>query len=218
MTETVIPGKTNYAMEHWNNKMCCVIDTETTGLDPNFHEIIQIAVVPLTSNFEILRGVLPFHVNLKPEYPERADPQALSVNKRVMTEIIDRGMDKFKALDLFDDWFHKLEIKMNKYGNPNKIMPLGQNYGFDKSFIQAWMGVETYNNYFDYHYRDTMHAALYLNDRAGAHAEKVPFPKVNLQYLATTLKIESDRAHDALEDCLTTAKVYKQLCFTGIMG
>ncbi len=215
MTEIADPG--NYAMQHWNNKMMCAIDTETTGLDPSFHEIIQIAILPLDSNFEQLKGILPFYLCLKPEYPERVNPEAMKVNKLSLAEIMTRGIDKMKAADMLENWFKKLGIKNNKYGGENKIMPLGQNYGFDRGFIQQWLGVEQYNTYFDYHYRDLMHAALYLNDKAGMHAEKVPFPKVNLQYIATTLKIETDRAHDALQDCLTTSRCYKQLCKSGLL-
>jgi DNA polymerase III epsilon subunit-like protein len=202
----------NYAMQHWNNKMCCVMDTETTGLDPNFHEIVQICIIALDSNFDPMKGVIPFYVNLIPDYPERVDPKAIEINKMDMAKIMTSGFDRHKAIDMLGTWIQKLKIKGNKYGGANKIMPLGQNYGFDAAFIKAWLGVDQYNEWFDYHYRDTMHAALYMNDRAGMKAEKVPFPKVNLQYLATTLNIKSERAHDALSDCLVTAEVYKRMC------
>jgi DNA polymerase III epsilon subunit-like protein len=207
------PG--NYAMVHFNNNMCCVMDTETTGLDPNFHEIVQICVIALDSNFNPLKGMMPFYVNLKPNYPERVDAKAIEINKLDMANIMNTGFDRDKAADMFEAWFKKLGIKNNKYGNGNKIMPLGQNYSFDKAFIQAWLGVEQYNQYFHYHYRDTMNSALFMNDRAGMRAEKVPFPKVNLQYLATTLGIGGDKAHDALADCLKTAEVYKRLLKAG---
>lgn len=205
----------NYAMQHWNNKMMAVMDTETTGLDPNFHEMVQLCIIPLDANFNPLKGVIPFYVNLKPNFPERVDAKALEVNKMDMAKIMTEGFDRDKAIDMLIEWYKKLGIRGNAYGNPNKIMPLGQNYQFDKAFIQAWLGVELYNELFDYHYRDTMCSALYLNDRAGMRAEKVPFPKVNLQYLATTLGIKSERAHDALSDCLVTAEVYKKLMASG---
>ena len=205
-----------YAMEHYNNKMMCVIDTETTGLDANFHEIVQICIIALDSNFNPMKGITPFYMNIKPNFPERIDPKAIEINKMDMATIINSGFDSDKAIDLLEIWIKKLNIKGNKYGGANKIMPLGQNYQFDKAFIQKWLGVDQYNTWFDYHYRDTMCAALYMNDRAGMRAEKIPFPKVNLQYLATTLNVtEQGRAHDALSDCLTTAEVYKRLLKSG---
>lgn len=207
----------NYAMEHWNNKMCCVIDTETTGLDPNFHEIIQLCVLPVDSFFRPRRDISAFYVNIKPEYPERIDKKAAEVNKLDLAELMKTGFDRYKVLDMFEDWYNKLGIKLNAYGNPNKIMPLGQNYAFDRAFMQVLFGVEEYNRLFDYHYRDTMIGALYLNDQAGMHSERVPFPKVNLQYLATTLKVETTGAHNALADCLTTAEVYRLMCKRGLL-
>lgn len=208
----------NYAMQHWNNKLMCVMDTETTGLDPNFHEMVQICIIALDSNFDPMKGVVPFYINIKPEYPERVDPKAIEINKLDMAKIINTGFDRHKAIDMLRAWIEKLKIKCNKYGNVNKIMPLGQNYSFDKAFIQAWLGPDDYNELFDYHYRDTMHAALFMNDRAGMRAEKIQFPKVNLQYLATTLGISTPgQAHDAMADCLKTAEVYKRLCKAGSM-
>lgn len=205
----------NYAMQHWNNKMMAVMDTETTGLDPSFHEMVQFCCIALDANFNPLKGVIPFYVNLKPNFPERVDPKALEINKLDMAKIMVEGFDRDKAVDMFVEWYRKLGIRGNAYGNPNKIMPLGQNYQFDMAFIQSWMGVELYRELFDYHYRDTMSSALYINDRAGMKAEKIPFPKVNLQYLATTLGVKTERAHDALSDCLVTAEVYKKLCQAG---
>lgn len=226
MTETTTPEAIaaserkieNYAMQHWNNRLMCVMDTETTGLDCNYHEMVQLCIIALDSNFEPMKGVIPFYINIKPEYPERVDAKALEINKMDMAKIISTGFDKEKAVDLLRAWIEKLKIKNNKYAGANKIIPLGQNYQFDKGFIQAWLGVEQYNELFDYHYRDTMCAALFMNDRAGMRAEKVPYPKVNLQYLATTLGIQTPgQAHDALADCLKTAEVYKRLCRAGSM-
>lgn len=209
------PG--NYAMTHFNNNMCCVIDTETTGLDPNFHEMVQLCIIALDSNFKPLKGISPFYINIKPNFPERADAKALEITKMDMAQIILSGFDRDKAVDMLETWIKKLGIKNNKYGTANKIMPLGHNYQFDMGFIKAWMGVDLYNDLFHYHYRDSMVTALYLNDRAGMRAEKIPYPKVNLQYLATTLGIKSERAHDALSDCQTTAEVYRTLVKSGAM-
>lgn len=206
------------SMVHWNHHQMCVIDTETTGLDPHFHEMIQICILPLDSNFKPLRdkegnGVMPFYINIKPEHPERISPEAMKVNQLSFTELARTGKDRLAAIDLFEKWVNdKLDLGVNKYGTPKKIMPLGQNYQFDKGFISRWLGDELYREYFHYHYRDTMIAANFLNDRAAFQAEKVPFSKTNLTWLAKELKVSYDRAHDALQDCLATAEVYRRLC------
>ena len=206
------------SMQHWNGHQLCVIDTETTGLDPSFHEIVQIAVAPLNANIEIREGIPSFYINMKPNYPERVSEEALKVNGLTLAHIAQTGFDKETAKDLLIEWIQTLDLPYTKYGNQKKIMPLGQNYPFDMAFIKAWLGVELYNELFDYHHRDTMSAALYLNDKAACHANKVPYSKVNLTWLAHQLKVSHTRSHDALQDCMVTAEVYRQLCYQGLLG
>lgn len=206
------------SMQHWNGNQVCVIDTETTGLESGWHDMIQICILPLDSNFEPRKDILPFYINLKPEHPERADPEALKINGLKLAELALNASDQEKAKDLLRGWINKLQLPFTKYGTRKRIIPLGQNFGFDRPFIQEWIGHEEYAELFDYHYRDTMVAALYMNDRAAMHAEKVPFSKVNLKYLASTLKIQYERRHDALEDCIVCAKVYKRMVMEGLLG
>jgi len=205
-------------MQHWNGNQVCVIDTETTGLDSHWHEVIQICILPLDSSFMPRTDVVPFYVNLKPTNPERADPAALKINGLKLSEIAISGHDKEKAKDLLEAWVRTLRLPTTKWGTYKKIIPLGQNYGFDKGFIQAWLGVDEYDQIFDYHHRDTMSTALYLNDRAGMHGDRVPFPKVDLGYLCSQLKISRERGHDSLQDCIVTAKVYRQMVAQGLLG
>jgi DNA polymerase III epsilon subunit-like protein len=205
-------------MQHWNGNLLCAIDTETSGLDPFFHEILQICILPLDSNIEPLRDVLPFYLNFVPEYPWRAAPEALKKNKLKLHELALNGFDQIKAIDLFEEWIKKLGLPTTKYGTPKQIMPLGQNYSFDKPFIMKWLGVNMYNQYFNYQHHDTMVTAHYLNDRAAYHAERVPFNKTDLQWLCTTLNVQSERAHDALSDCLSVAGVYKKLLQRGLIS
>lgn len=203
------------SMVHWNGCHIVAIDTETSGLDPKYHEILQIAMVPLDSNFTPRTDVVPFYMMMQPEHPERIDPDALQVNKLDMEEVMTHGFDKVKAIDLLEAWIDTLGIPHNRSGyNRCKIIPLGQNYAFDLAFIKAWLGVEQYEEWFHYHYRDTMIAALYVNDCHGMKAEPVPFSKVNLTYLCKLLTVERPNAHDALGDCVATAACYKQMMRT----
>lgn len=205
-------------MIHWNGNQLCAIDVETTGLDPNYHELIQIAILPLDSEIKPRTDVLPFYIELKPEHPERADSKAMHVNKLKMADINVRGFDRLNAIGLFEEWVKKLGLPYTKYGNPKQIIPLGHNYTFDCAFIKAWLGTETYYHYFHYHHRDTMVVANYLNDRANVHAEPHEFAKASLEYLASVLGVPRSRAHDALCDCQTTAEVYRLLLRRGVMG
>ena len=205
-------------LEHLYGSQICVIDTETTGLDSHFHEILQICILPLNSNLDPRKDVLPFFIDLKPDCPERIDPEALKINKIDLHNVMMRGFDHEKAKDMLRDWIPKLGLPISKLGNPCKIVPLGQNYAFDRDFIMRWLGPEMYNEFLDYHFRDTMVAANYLNDRAVMHAERAPYKRVNLTALATTHKIEYETKHNALSDCLCTAAVYKKMIQQGLLG
>jgi DNA polymerase III epsilon subunit-like protein len=66
-------------MVHLNGNLLCAVDVETTGIIPGFHDLIQVAALPLNADLEPLKTVPPFYMNLKPEYPERADYRAKKV-------------------------------------------------------------------------------------------------------------------------------------------
>lgn len=204
-------------MPHWNGNQCCAIDTETTGLDPTYHEIIQICILPLTGNLLPREDVVPFYINMIPEHPKRVDPNAMRKNRLKLAEISLKGFDKFKAIDMLETWISKLKLPYNRGRfNQCKIIPLGHNYAFDMGFIKKWLGIEQYEEWFHYHYKDTMNTATFLNDSAVVHAEKPPFNKLTLNWVANRLNAPVERAHDALSDCVTVAECYRRLTQKGL--
>jgi DNA polymerase III epsilon subunit-like protein len=205
------------SMQHWNGRQLCAIDTETTGLDPFWHEIVQICILPLDSNILPRKDVAPFYINLIPENPERLEKEAFKKNKLKIDDLVNKGFDRIAAIDMLGDWIAKLGLPVTAYGTPKTIIPLGHNYGFDRVFMIKWLGNDLYDTYFHYHFRDTMIAANYINDAAATHAEDVPFSKVGLQWLCNKLDVQSEKAHDALSDCLSTANVYRSLLKKGLV-
>ena len=205
-------------MQHWNGNLLCAIDTETTGLLSGYHEIIQICILPLDSNIKPREDVTPFYIEIKPEHKERADPKAMKVNRLDFTTIARRGHDVEAAKGLLEKWIDGLGLPSTKFGTRKKLIPLGQNYGFDRAFITEWLGPELYDELFHHEYRDTKMSAAYLNDRAGMHAEKVPFNKLGLTWLAKVCNVPRGRAHDALADCVATAGVYRHILNQGLLG
>lgn len=204
------------SMQHWNGCQMCAIDTETTGLDPLIHEIVQIAIVPLDSNLNVRQDIVPFYTLIKPQNPKTWDAEAKKKTGLNM-EAIKMGHDPFKAADLLESWLDKLNLPFNKSGyNRCKILPLGYNYQFDLKFIIKWLGEELYKEWFDHQYRDPMIVANYLNDQAGMHAERVPFSKRTLSWVANQYKVENPHAHNALGDAVTTAAVYKKMISQGM--
>lgn len=206
-------------MLHWNGHQMCAIDTETTGLIAGYHEIYEVAIIPLTSNLEVRRDIIPFSVKIRPEFPERVDPKAIT--KTRFADVLMNGFDCEKVKDLLQEWYKKLDLPYTDFGNQKKIMPMGHNYiQFDRNFLVAWLGQEIYDELFFYIPRDTMVAVAYLNDRYAMHAERVPHQKYSLHYICNTLNIEwdSSQAHYALYDAVKAAAVYKKLLEQGLIA
>jgi DNA polymerase III epsilon subunit-like protein len=205
-------------MQHLNGKKMVCIDTETTGLDPRYNEIWQLCMLPLDNNLRPDKKHLPLLLLIRPEHPEYIDwnVPVFKKNRAKIMEALERGYDRETAVDLMEQWIVKLGQPVHGSGHPYKLEPLGQNYAFDKAFLEQLMTVDRYQELFDYHYRDLMHAALFLNDRAAFHAEKVPFNKVNLNWLCNKLGVVNADSHDALADCCATSECYRLLCCQGL--
>jgi len=201
-------------MKHLNGDLICAIDLETTGLDPNKNEAYEIAVIPLDSQLKPRRDIIPFHLIMRPgrcwiengQLVGEFEAEAVKMNKETFMLALREGIDTDEAIDHFERWFDSLNLAHGK-----RIIPLGQNYAFDKSFLQAWMGVKHYEYFFHYHYRDTMHVALFLNDLAWFNGEPIPLPKVSLRYLCSQLKVRNDKPHSAIADAMAEAEIYRQL-------
>jgi len=63
-------------LEDLVHKPLAFIDTETTGLDPTVHEVIEFAAIKVTPQGQRTR----YHTLIKPEHIETAHPKALQVN------------------------------------------------------------------------------------------------------------------------------------------
>jgi DNA polymerase III epsilon subunit-like protein len=205
-------------MKHLNGNILAVVDCETTGVDPMNNEIIEICIAPV--NFEYKITAMPFHVKIKPERLESIDFEAIRAmrqysdfwaenvckSKDKINQLLAHGMDKFEAADLLAKWFEDLKLPPLK-----RIMPIAHNWVFDSGFISQWIGTKSFEYIFDPRYRDTMAVSLFLNDLADMKNEQYPYPKNNLQYLCSELKVERTRAHTALDDAVATAEVYRRL-------
>ncbi len=196
------------SMVHCNGNLLCSIDVETTGFDCKENDIWQIAIIPLDSQIKPLKSILPFFIpKIQPERPKNVTRKALRKCDVTLPELMLEGLDRWVVVDLFENWFQKLELPEN-----SRIMPLGQNYVFDRAFLIEWLGGPlNYDRFFHYHIRDTMTTALFLNDRYDAHSEKVPFPKIDLTYLANITGAHNEKPHNAMYDAFVTAEIYRRM-------
>ena len=184
----------------------CVVDVETTGLDCQLDNLIQVCVLPLDNALIPREDIDPFYVFIKPIKTIRNKSKAQSVHGITIEELETRGMDPWDAAERFDEWCHRLGLDGYR-----KIAPIAQNYTFDKGFLEEWLSKEVYNHRFHYHYRDTMNVAMFINDINVVHHGQTLYPRVSLGTLANHYSIENEKAHDALSDCLTEAALYRHL-------
>lgn len=208
-------------MKHFNDNLLCSLDIETTGLVYNYHEIVEIAVVPLGSDFKWNKHMMFFDQILRPEYPERLDKEAIGTLKRYdtsldydevctktkdMVRFCSEGLEQSKVADMLLDWFERLRLKPKR-----RIIPLGHNLQFDMAFIKEWLGQESFDLIFDPRWRDTMGVSLFWNDVDGFKNDRCTFKDAKLGSLCTSLKVENKGPHRALDDAMATAECYGRM-------
>ena len=193
-------------MRHLNGHLLCAVDCETTGLIPGHHDLWQIAILPLDNFIKPRKDIMPLYLNMRVKRPENIDKQAIKIANVDFYRLQELATDPWTAADMLDDWVQSLNLAIYK-----KISPLAHNWPFDRAFIKDWLGEETYEQLFFHQYRDTLPTTLFLNDVASFKAERIEHPKLQLNYMAKRMGIVNEKAHDALQDCITTAEVYRRL-------
>lgn len=199
------------ALINLNHNMLAAVDVETTGLLCGYHEIVQIAVVPLDSDIKPSDKLRPFYINIRPEFPQRQQSEAGRVHDLNLEDLSVTAVGQEKAADLFDEWFVSLELPYKK-----KLTPLAHNWAFERGFLSHWLGLKTMDDIFHPHARDTMLLATSLNDAAAWHGRPCPFKRVSLTALCERFGVINHNPHDALADALACANVYREFiryCF-----
>src|SRR3989344_4367775 len=95
------------------------VDIETTGLDAEKHEIIEIGCVLTSPDLEVIEE---FELKIKPERIEDADPVSLKVNQ-------------YDSLDWEDAYGLKEGMKIFA-GKVNDCIMVGHNVAFDSGFLE----------------------------------------------------------------------------------
>jgi DNA polymerase III epsilon subunit-like protein len=190
-------------MKHLFNNVITSIDVETTGTQPGYHEIIQVAAVTL--NDDLRPDGRSFSTLIRPEHPERADPKALEINGLTLEALSD-APDSERAADLFSEWFLSLGLPPG-----GKLVPLSHNYTFEHGFLTAWLGITGRDHHIHYHPRDAMILALSIKDQRALKGLPAPFESVSLTNLCKVYGVTNDNPHDALADAIAEAELYRRM-------
>lgn len=172
------------------------IDLETTGFDPDKHEIIELGgiiarQVPVAGRGPKLEVLEEFEFKVKPEHLETADPEALRINSY-------NDADWLFAPSLME------VIKIVQEKTANCIM-VGQNVSFDWKFLEAGFKKIGLQNKMHYHKLDLIPMVFAKT----YHDDKLKY--YNLQGLAEYYGVKNDKAHTALADIKTTFAIYKKV-------
>lgn len=196
-----------------------VIDTETTGLDPEHADIIELAAIPLDSQLEPREGVKPYHTFIKPRPHHPVSPEAIKVNGH--TWALDSSHEVYKAALHYDDaWEHFFTWLKEHYAKPSWIITVGWNISFDENFLRylhahpdvpGRSGTQAYVKKewpFHYHKIDLIGVCRYLDLRAGRTRRSYKLEKMAEHFFGP---IADFHMHTALGDADMSIKVLRQM-------
>lgn len=173
------------------------IDLETSGLDVSRCEILDMAIVPLESDFTISTTIPEFTARMKAEHPEFAEKQALEINRLNP----DDGESRAVVRDNLVAWMRENGI--------GQIIPVAHNLEFDLQFLNKTF--PELRKAFSHHGRDSMRLALAVNDIVRRESGEVKFPSASLRAVKEGLCLDGEIQHNALEDAKDAAIVYRKL-------
>ncbi|GAH56075.1 unnamed protein product, partial [marine sediment metagenome] len=151
------------------------VDTETTGLFRDRHEIIEIGLILVRQEgFKIIDY---WETKIKPQHLETATPEALDVN----------GYDEKKWKDAIDP-----QKAIEEFAQKTRdTILVGHNSAFDRGFLDDLALKYRVVLYLHYHMLDTVSLAY-------SKLKNEPINNYGLSEIASFLGIEHKNAHTAL--------------------
>lgn len=173
----------------------CVLDTETTGLSPEQHEIIQVAAIFCDASLRELERV---SFKIRPEHIERASKKALEINGYHPRTWNPKFYSHKKAFEYLNKYVKKYEAL------GDSVIIAGQNVKFDYGFLQK--GYQEAGVLFPF-----SNAMVELMDIAKiwSSARDVRLKKLSLKYLAEFTNQVNTNPHDAEADAEVTLDVLR---------
>ena len=163
------------------NKCTVFVDTETTGLRPDYHEIIEIYIIKEDPAGKVLGE---FHYRVMPEYLDRAEPKALELNHFTIK--------KWKDAKPFTSI--ATEVRDILQG----CIWIGHNPRFDYDFLQ------------DAFFRAGIPGIRcnLIDTKVLAHEHLIDLGSTSFDNIRDYLRWETDKAHTAKFDTIQLRKFY----------
>ena len=172
------------------------LDVETTGLDPQKHEVIQIGIVLAKQIARegnlgpIIEKIEEIEIKIKPERIEDAEEEALRINGYTEAE-----------------WMFAPDLKNAMEFISKKLegtIQVSHNLTFDAAFLERCFEKSGMENKMARYKLDTISIAF-------ARLYNRPDVKYSLRYLCELFQIKNENAHTALADARALYLVYKKM-------
>lgn len=178
------------------------IDTETTGLLPYMHDIVQLAVV-----IEIDGRIESEHDwKVRPVNFDVIDEKALKTQNRTIEELKEFG-DPRQA---FNELLKVLDTHIDKYDKQDKFTVCGYNVGFDSEFLRHFFKKNGHKYYGSYFRNNLIVDPLQVIYFMVAHDYMPELDNYKLTTVCEFFGIEF-KAHDALADIKATRELEAHL-------
>lgn len=175
-----------------------VVDTETGGLDPDRHSLLQVGAVWLEVGGKLGEQ---FNVNItRSDYVVTSE--ALAVNKIDLSK--HQGMDVWQAYEAFVKFLDLPDCRCKKQ---EKIILAGNNVHFDAAFLKCWLDPWFSEMPFSHRYLD-LTSLVYQKYITGEWTETMSLAGVLAFY-----GLNNDAPHTALGDAVATAKALSMMLY-----
>ncbi len=170
------------------------VDVETTGLNPDIHEIIEIGCIIVErgpGGPADLKVIEEIEMKVQPERMELAEPEALRIN----------GYDPAQWMFAYTK-SQALEVLTKK---TDGCVFVAHNVAFDWMFIEKMYRDAGMEHKFHYHKLDTLSIAFAMFNGT------TDVKHLSLRALCEHFGIKNERAHSALPDIRVTIEIFKKL-------
>lgn len=173
-------------------------DTETTGLESDKHDIIQL------SGLIVVDGKIEenFNFKVKPFFMINCDDKALKINGVTKEQL--EGYPKPQSI--YKQLISTMEPYVNRYDNADKFFPVGYNVKFDVGFLETFFKRNNdmyYGSWFNRYTIDPFEMVKYMYAIG-----KLDLPNLKLETVCNHFGIKI-KAHDAMSDIIATRELFK---------
>lgn len=170
-----------------------ILDSETTGLDPKRHELIELSVIRYSDRFQFSR-------HLRALNPRAADPKALQVSGKSYWDLT-KGDHPTDVLNRLEEWLAE------DGADPAHRLFVGHNVAYDRNMLHATYKRLSRSSFPALYWLDTMALTRSFCKKAGLKPESF-----KLKNSLATMNVKPvPGEHHAKEDAQNTYLLYRKV-------